>query len=135
MRWPSVTGVADACVTVLSSNGTSILLSTYIGGSGNEKGEGIAVQSDGSLIISGYTPSDDFPVSSNAHQSTLSGMNDAFLYHIDPTGVPPITTTTNTTQTSSDESETPFDGSSVLVLVAFAGVIVVILSIVIWKRR
>ncbi len=122
-------GGDDACVTVLSSDGESIILSTYIGGSATEKGEGISVQSDGSLIISGYSSSDDFPTSWNAYQSDKKGSYDAILYHINPSAS--MTTPTSTI----GNSETSLDYLAPLLGMTVGGALVVTLGMVLMKRR
>lgn len=83
-------GLDDACATILASNGTTILMSTYIGGTQIEKGEGITITEDGSIIISGYSSSDDFPVSAGAFQQERKGSADAFVIQIDPHGSPAV---------------------------------------------
>ena len=52
--------------------------STYLGGSSEEVGNGIAVDSAGNAYVVGYTASADFPVK-NAFQSTLPGFSAAFV--------------------------------------------------------
>jgi hypothetical protein len=50
----------DAFVTKLDPRG-NLVYSTYLGGTGNEEGVGIAVDSAGRAHVSGNTDSDDFP--------------------------------------------------------------------------
>ncbi|MFW9931551.1 MAG: SBBP repeat-containing protein [Candidatus Thorarchaeota archaeon] len=124
----------DACVTVLSSDGEDIILSTYIGGSANEKGEGIAIQSDGSILTSGYSSSDDFPVSSNAYQLHRVGSNDAFLYRIDPTGtMPSMTETVSTITGPSDSLQNIYPIQ--IVIISGGSIAVVISGWFLMKRR
>ena len=54
-------GEEDVFVTKLSSSGNSLIYSTYLGGSDDEKGYGIAVDGSGSAYVTGYTNSSDFP--------------------------------------------------------------------------
>ena len=62
-----------AFVTKLSPDGSSLLYSTYLGGSGNwESGYGIAVDSIGNAYIAGVTYSADFPTK-NSLQSICAG--------------------------------------------------------------
>ena len=52
---------SDAFVTKLSPAGNSLVYSTYLGGSGDEYGYGIAVDGAGSAYVTGQTYSSDFP--------------------------------------------------------------------------
>jgi uncharacterized protein (TIGR03437 family) len=60
----------NAFVTKLNPDGTSLVYSTFIGGSGSDTANGIAIDPSGSAYIAGTTTSRDFPVSSAAFQST-----------------------------------------------------------------
>jgi hypothetical protein len=61
--------------------------STFLGGTGEETGFGIAVDASGDAFIGGFTSSTDFPTTSTAFQSitTLAG-GCGFVTEIDPTG-------------------------------------------------
>ncbi|HET9177352.1 MAG TPA: SBBP repeat-containing protein [Terriglobia bacterium] len=52
----------DAFVAKLSADGGTILYSTYLGGSAEDEGNGIAVDSLGDAYVTGLTLSNDFPV-------------------------------------------------------------------------
>ncbi|MEA2204292.1 MAG: hypothetical protein QOE77_1068 [Blastocatellia bacterium] len=52
----------DAFVTKLNPGGSGLVYSTYLGGSGSESGQGIAVDATGSAFVTGYTASTDFPL-------------------------------------------------------------------------
>jgi hypothetical protein len=69
---PSKTGIA------------SIVYSSYLGGTGNDMGEGIAVDSTGNAYVVGYTGSPNFPTTPNTFQTRLRGTVDAFVTKIDP---------------------------------------------------
>ncbi|RFC54345.1 DUF7948 domain-containing protein [Brumimicrobium aurantiacum] len=60
----------DIGITKFSSDGTSLLYSTYIGGDGNETPNSIVTNAQGELYILGSTTSSNFPLSSNAYQTT-----------------------------------------------------------------
>ena len=67
----------------LSSGTSSLVYSTYLGGTtGNQSANGIALDPGGNIYVIGTTKSTDFPVTSTAYQSTLSGLQDAFLCEI-----------------------------------------------------
>ncbi len=62
----------DVFVTKLSTSGSSLIYSTYIGGEGYEYGRSIAVDNSGSAYVTGYTTSSNFPTL-NPYQSTYQG--------------------------------------------------------------
>ena len=77
-------GTADAFVTKLSPTGT-LAYSTYLGGTGNDAGRGIAVDTSGAAYITGSTTG-SFPTL-NAEQNTYGGgTTDAFVTKLSPTG-------------------------------------------------
>ena len=61
-------GVGAAFVTKLAPSGSSLLYSTYLGGTGGDGGSGIAVDHDGRAFVIGNSYSTDFPVTANAFQ-------------------------------------------------------------------
>jgi RHS repeat-associated protein len=77
----------DAYVTKLVWNGTTLSYgySTYLGGSGTDDGDGIAVDSAGNAFITGATTSTDFPTRSPL-QSANGGGTDAFVTWLNATG-------------------------------------------------
>lgn len=90
--WQSqLLGDFDAFVTELNPQGNALLFSTYLGGSGNDEGSGIAVDSSGDIYVTGGTSSlsgDDFPTTTGAFQRLFGGgNNDAFVTKFDPTQV------------------------------------------------
>jgi len=82
-------GDFDAFVTKLNSQGNALMFSTYLGGSGNDEGSGIAVDSSGFIYVTGGTSilsRDDFPTTFGAFQRLFGGgMNDGFVTKFDPT--------------------------------------------------
>ncbi len=76
-------GGQDAFIAKLSAGGTSLLFSTFLGGSGGtlgypEAGQGIAVDSQGNVYVAGVTGSSDFPLL-HAVQTARQGWSDAFV--------------------------------------------------------
>jgi hypothetical protein len=70
----------------LSSSTSSLVYSSYLGGTtGNQSANGIALDPGGNIYVIGSTKATDFPVTSTAYQSTLNGLQDAFLCKITPT--------------------------------------------------
>ncbi len=63
----------------------TLAYSTFLGGTGHEKGVAIAVDDTGSAVITGNTRSVDFPTA-NAIQSTAPQGDDHFVAKLNPTG-------------------------------------------------
>src|SRR5271157_1600904 len=64
--------VATAFVSKLSSDGSQLLYSTYLGGSIGTESTGIAVDSSGNAFVTGFTSDQNFPVTSNAYQTVCA---------------------------------------------------------------
>jgi hypothetical protein len=64
---------------------SSLVYSTYLGGSTSEFGGGIAVDSNGDAFVTGQSASRDFPVTPGAPQTTNKGVN-AFVSQLNPSG-------------------------------------------------
>jgi hypothetical protein len=79
-------GVVDAFVTKLNPAGSTLLYSTYLGGSGEDRGFGIALDASGSAYVTGGTNSGDFPTTAGAVDTTFNGLVDAFVTKLDPAG-------------------------------------------------
>ena len=75
----------DAFLYKLNSAGRSLEYATFIGGSQEDLGFRVAVDSQGAAYVSGYTKSPDFPVQS-PFQGGLGGMIDAFVTKVNPEG-------------------------------------------------
>jgi hypothetical protein len=75
----------DAFVTKLNAAGSALVYSTYLGGSDNDIGFEIALDSIGSAYITGVANSANFPTA-NAFQGTLKGSSDAFVTKLNAAG-------------------------------------------------
>ncbi|MGB9177925.1 MAG: SBBP repeat-containing protein, partial [Pyrinomonadaceae bacterium] len=75
----------DAFVSKLNTAGSALVYSTYLGGSDNDIGFEIALDSVGSAHVAGVTRSANFPTA-NAFQSTLKGTSDAFVTKFNAAG-------------------------------------------------
>jgi hypothetical protein len=93
-NFPTTTGVVqasnggntDAFVTKLNKTGSSLVYSSYLGGSDNEEGFGIALDFSGNASVTGVTASNNFTVTSSAMQSSLAGPTDAFITRLNANG-------------------------------------------------
>lgn len=80
---------SDIFVMKLNSAGTTMIYSTYIGGTGEDRAYGITVDKQGNAYVTGWTESTDFPTTAGALRRSQGGGNlgeDAFLLQLDPTG-------------------------------------------------
>lgn len=81
----SLSGSRDAFVAKLNSSGNALIYSTYLGGSANDTGASIAVDSAGNAYIAGSTYSYNFPTLS-AYQTSNRGQQNAFVSKFNPFG-------------------------------------------------
>jgi hypothetical protein len=81
---PLLGGFVDAFVATINSSGAKIY-ATYLGGSGDDRATGIAVNSAGAVYLTGYTSSTNFPVHSAA-QALNGGGFDGFVAKLNPAG-------------------------------------------------
>ncbi|MCY3017600.1 MAG: SBBP repeat-containing protein [Planctomycetota bacterium] len=72
-------------VTKLNAAGTALIFSTFLGGSNEDAGGGIAVDASGDVYVAGYTFSTDFPTL-NPFQGSSGGSTDAFVTKLRGTG-------------------------------------------------
>ncbi|OQX81622.1 MAG: hypothetical protein B6D64_01680 [Bacteroidetes bacterium 4484_276] len=80
----SYIGGEDIFVSKLDSNLSILIASTFAGGLSHEKGQGIALGENANVFISGHTASTDFPVTTNAYDTTYNGgNNDCFIMKFD----------------------------------------------------
>jgi hypothetical protein len=78
----------DAYILKLSPEGSALVYSTYLGGSGRDAAYGVAVDGAGNACVCGSTSSWDFPVT-NAFQPSLTSLSvwgNAFIAKLTPAG-------------------------------------------------
>ena len=78
-------GNDDAFVAKINAAGTALDYSTYLGGSGFDAAQGIAVDGFGNAYVTGRTQSTDFPTK-NPLQAANAGGNDAFVANLNAAG-------------------------------------------------
>lgn len=77
-------GNADIFVTKLSSDASSLLYSTFVGGDQVEGGKDIAIDGAGNVYVTGQTSSSDFPTV--GFSQPLLGIIDAIVFKLSPSG-------------------------------------------------
>ena len=65
----------DAFVAELNSSGSNLVYSAYLGGSGMDGGNGIALDSSNNVYVTGFTYSTNFPTTTNAFQKHIGVAN------------------------------------------------------------
>jgi hypothetical protein len=75
-------GRLDAFVLKVDSTGQTILSAMYFGGSLDDEGHRIALDNAGSVYVTGYTSSPDFPIV-NGFQTKPGGNKDVYIMKID----------------------------------------------------
>jgi hypothetical protein len=78
-------GNTDVFVSKFDSTGSTLIYSTYLGGTGDEVGSSIAVDASGNAYVTGFTQSQNFPTK-NPIQANPGGGSDAFVGKLDSTG-------------------------------------------------
>jgi Beta-propeller repeat len=71
-------------VTKLNAVGSTLIYSTYLGGSGDESNHGTAIDSRRNVYVAGPTTSSDFPAVNAAQPQFGGGTLDAFVAKISP---------------------------------------------------
>jgi hypothetical protein len=81
-------GVYDAFLMKLAENGSTLCVSTFLGGSGDDRGRALEFNSTGGILVTGITKSSDFPATAGAYDTTYGGGGnwDGWLMHIEPCG-------------------------------------------------
>ncbi|WP_309495566.1 SBBP repeat-containing protein [Mechercharimyces sp. CAU 1602] len=106
-----------AYVSRVNADGSSLIYSTYLGGTGDDTGAAISLNGNDEAYVTGQTTSTNFPVTPNAIQSQLAGTQDAFVARFNQAGSTLIFSSylggTNT-QVGSGISVDPFDNAWVV---------------------
>ncbi len=77
---------ADIAIMKLSTDGTTRLYATYLGGANNERPHSLIVDASNNLIVAGRTHSVDFPVTAGAYQGTNHGGWDIIVSKMNAAG-------------------------------------------------
>lgn len=109
---PNLCGVSDLFLTRLQVSSLAISFSTYLGGSGDDSGWGVAVDERGTPVVAGITDSQDLPASDGAFQPTAQGGLDAFVARLEG---PAFRTVRLTYYGGSQDDSSGFDGEDIKV--------------------
>jgi hypothetical protein len=75
-------GKNDILVFKIDPFGSSLLFSTFIGKENDDVGYDVAIDNNGNAFITGYTESNNFPITPGAYDSTHNGNIDAFILNL-----------------------------------------------------
>ncbi len=78
-------GARDTFLTKMKADGSALVYSTYLGGTGDDFARGITVDAEGHVYITGYTGSNQWPVVEPI-QRTRNGGRDVYLTKLRPDG-------------------------------------------------
>jgi hypothetical protein len=81
----STAGYFDVFVSKFNPCGSTLVYSTYVGGSGNDLGFDIAIDQSGYTYVTGYSQSSNFPGRGNSWR----GLDDAIFFRLDADGKNP----------------------------------------------
>jgi uncharacterized protein (TIGR03437 family) len=85
-RFGSGSFFGDAFVAKVSADGSTLIYSTYLGGSSEEEVNGIAVDATGQATVTGATGSPEFPITPDAVQGSIAGLDDVFVTRLSADG-------------------------------------------------
>lgn len=83
---PTANGASDIFVSKFSSDGSTLLYSTYLGGGDEDEGWSIKLDGANNTYLAGFTSSTDFPTTAGAFDTTYNGAQDAFVTKLNASG-------------------------------------------------
>ncbi len=80
-------GNSDVFISKLNPQGDTLIYSTFLGGGGDERGLGIALDATSALAyVTGWTTSNNFPTTAGAYDTTHNGGSDVFVTKLNAAG-------------------------------------------------
>jgi len=79
-------GWNDISVSKISSDGTTLIYATYLGGSGDDYPHSMVVSNNNELFVLGSSSSANYPTSSTGFSTSLNGSIDIVISKLNPTG-------------------------------------------------
>ena len=79
-------GVGDGFVSKLDPNGSTLIYSTYLGGSVEDSGMSVAVDATGQVFVTGSTASTDFPTANPLAAEQWLALDDVFVAKLNASG-------------------------------------------------
>ncbi|NQW16497.1 MAG: SBBP repeat-containing protein [Chloroflexi bacterium] len=76
----------DGFIAKLNPDGSTMIYTTFFGGSGIDGPAAIALDSSGGVIVGGYTTSTDFPATNESFQIDFAGNTDGFVLNLHSSG-------------------------------------------------
>ena len=83
---PPFGGAHDAFVVKFTATDTNLIYSVYLGGSGDDRGQSIAVDSSGNAVVVGLTASTNFPTANAIQTNFAGGTYDVFVTKLSSDG-------------------------------------------------
>jgi hypothetical protein len=83
-------GERDIFLCGLDASGSALVYSTFLGGADDDYAWDLVLGSDEKVYLTGYSRSQDYPVTSGVFQETLAGLDDAVIAALVPGGLVPV---------------------------------------------
>lgn len=84
---PQLSGPRDSAIVKLKADGSGLVFSTYLGGSGDDDAiMGVRLDRENNLYVGGHTKSSDFPVTPGAPQPRAGGQSDCYMAKVSADG-------------------------------------------------
>lgn len=79
-------GQSDLFVIKIAPDGNSVEYGAFHGGSGNDQGKAIALDSQNRVVVAGFSRSSDTPTTGNAYDPDYNGQADGFIVRLNAAG-------------------------------------------------